>query len=155
MQSFNLTKIHSDNGPCFKNMQWIKLMASLNIQIVNASALNPSSRGKAERAVQQVKLLMKKFLSTASSDTLNWELLPFLVSKIMNHTRHTTDRLQACRDGVRPGQHVTKFPGPRQTTTCPSFCPGKQRTNQKIVHTAKTNVTQSKRRTDRTKTVGT
>ena len=29
---------------------------------------------------------MKKLLATASSDSLNWELLPFLVSKIMNHT---------------------------------------------------------------------
>jgi hypothetical protein len=86
MQPFNLSRIHSDNGPCFKNIMWLKLMASLNIQIVNASALNPSSRGKAERAVQQVKLLFKKFLSTASSDTLNWDLLPFLVSKVMNHT---------------------------------------------------------------------
>jgi hypothetical protein len=86
MQPFNLSRIHSDNGPCFKNTMWLKLMASLNIQIVNASALNPSSRGKAERAVQQVKLLFKKFLSTASSDTLNWDLLPFLVSKVMNHT---------------------------------------------------------------------
>ena len=57
MQPFNLSRVHSDNGPCFKNMQWIKLMASLNIQIVNASALNPSSRGKAERAIQQVNPL--------------------------------------------------------------------------------------------------
>ena len=86
LQSFNVSKIHQDNGPCFRNLQWLKLMATLNIQVVNASALNPSSQGKAERAVGQVKLLMKKLLATASSDSLNWELLPFLVSKIMNHT---------------------------------------------------------------------
>jgi Reverse transcriptase (RNA-dependent DNA polymerase)/RNase H-like domain found in reverse transcriptase/Integrase zinc binding domain len=86
LQSFNVLRIHQDNGPCFRNAQWLKLMAILNIQIVNASANNPSSRGKAERAVGQVKLLMKKFLSSASSDTLNWDLLPFLISKLMNHT---------------------------------------------------------------------
>ena len=86
LQSFNVSKIHQDNGPCFRNAQWLKLMAILNIQIVNASANNPSSRGKAERAVGQVKILLKKLLATASSNTLNWELLPFLVSKIMNHT---------------------------------------------------------------------
>ena len=86
LQSFNVSRIHQDNGPCFRNSQWLKLMAILNIQIVNASANNPSSRGKAERAVGQVKLLMKKFLTSASSESLNWDLLPFLVSKFMNHT---------------------------------------------------------------------
>jgi hypothetical protein len=29
---------------------------------------------------------MKKILATASSNTLNWEYLPFLVAKVMNHT---------------------------------------------------------------------
>ena len=86
LQSFNVSKVHQDNGPCFRNLQWLQLMATLNIQIVNASANNPSSRGKAERAVGQVKTLIKKLLATASSNTLNWELLPFLVSKLMNHT---------------------------------------------------------------------
>jgi len=83
---FNVTRIHQDNGPCFRNLQWLQLMATLNIQVINSSALNPSSRGKAERAVGQVKLLMKKFLATSSSESLNWDLLPFLVAKIMNHT---------------------------------------------------------------------
>jgi len=86
LQHFNISKIHSDNGPCFRNINWIKLMAALNIQIINASANNPSSRGKAERAVGQVKLLLKKLLSTASSNSLNWDLLPFLCSKLMNST---------------------------------------------------------------------
>jgi hypothetical protein len=86
LQSFNVTKVHQDNGPCFRNTQWLKLMATLNIQVINSSANNPSSRGKAEKAVGQVKILMKKLLTHASSDTLNWDMLPFLVSKLMNHT---------------------------------------------------------------------
>jgi hypothetical protein len=99
LQSFNVVKIHQDNGPCFRNIQWLKLMATLNIQIINSSANNPSSRGKAERAVQQVKLLLKKLLATASSHSLNWELLPFLVSKLMNHTK-------VIRTGFTPAEMV-------------------------------------------------
>jgi hypothetical protein len=60
LQTFNVVKIHQDNGPCFRNIQWLRLMATLNIQIINSSAQNPSTRGKAERAVRQVKTLIKK-----------------------------------------------------------------------------------------------
>ena len=84
LQNFNIARVHTDNGPVFRNSQWLKLMSSLNIQIINSSARNPSSRGKAEKAVGMVKTLLKKLLAT--SDNLNWELLPFLVSKIMNYT---------------------------------------------------------------------
>ena len=79
LQNFNIARVHTDNGPVFRNSQWLKLMSSLNIQIINSSARNPSSRGKAEKAVGMVKTLLKKLLAT--SDNLNWELLPFLVSK--------------------------------------------------------------------------
>jgi hypothetical protein len=51
LQTFNVVRIHQDNGPCFRNSQWLKLMATLNIQVVNSSA---------ERAVGQVKILLKK-----------------------------------------------------------------------------------------------
>jgi hypothetical protein len=86
LQNFNIKRVHSDNGPVFRNKEWLKTLAALNIKMINSSANNPSSRGKAERAVQQVKLIMKKILATASSNTLNWEYLPFLVAKVMNHT---------------------------------------------------------------------
>jgi hypothetical protein len=59
-------------------------MYTLNITVINSSALNPASRGKAEKAVGQIKLILKKMLTT--SDTLNWDLLPFLITKIYNHT---------------------------------------------------------------------
>ena len=42
---------------------------------------NSAARGKAEKAVGTVKLMLKKILATASSESLNWEMLPFLVSK--------------------------------------------------------------------------
>ena len=59
-------------------------MSVLNIKVVDSSANNPSSRGKIERVVGQVKILLKKLLATHES--LNWELLPYLVSKLLNHT---------------------------------------------------------------------
>jgi hypothetical protein len=62
------------------------LLAALNIKVIDSSANNPSSRGKAERTVQQVKLIMKKILALASSKTLNWEYIPLFVSKAMNQT---------------------------------------------------------------------
>jgi hypothetical protein len=61
-------------------------MAAFKIKIIDSSSNNPSSRGKAERAVQQVKTIMRKMLVNAKSGTLNWENLPLLVSKVMNHS---------------------------------------------------------------------
>jgi hypothetical protein len=81
-----VTQRNSDNGPAFRNKEWLKLLAALNIKVIDSSANNPSSRGKAERTVQQVKLIMKKILALASSKTLNWEYIPLFVSKAMNQT---------------------------------------------------------------------
>jgi transposase InsO family protein len=71
IQNFNVKRVHSDNGPAFRNKEWLKLMAALNVKVINSSANNPQARGKAERAVQLVKTTMKKILATASSGSLN------------------------------------------------------------------------------------
>lgn len=84
LQHFNVQRIHTDNGPLFRHNIWLKLMATLNIKIIDSSSLNPQARGKAERAVGIVKTLLKKILATSTSKTLNWENLPYLVSKIIN-----------------------------------------------------------------------
>jgi hypothetical protein len=86
LQNFNVKRIHTDNGPVFRNSSWLSLMASLKITVINSSSQNPSARGKAEKAVHIVKTMLKKMTSTASSGTLNWECLPYLVTKIFNHT---------------------------------------------------------------------
>ena len=78
----------------------------MGVQVINSSAQNPSSRGKAERAVGIVKTLLKKVLAT--SENLNWELLPYLVSKIMNHTIVT-------RTGFKPVQMIV---GTGQMSEC-------------------------------------
>ena len=62
LRNFNIARVHTDNGPVFRNSQWLKLMSSLNIQIINSSAQNLSSRGKAEKAVGMVKTLLKKII---------------------------------------------------------------------------------------------
>ena len=85
-QVFNIKRVHSDNAACFRNRDWLQLMAAFKIKIIDSSAHNPSSRGKAERAVQQVKTIMRKLLVNASSGSLNWEYLPLIVSKVMNQS---------------------------------------------------------------------
>jgi transposase InsO family protein len=86
LQNFNIKRIHTDNGPVFRHSSWLNLMASLNITIINSSSQNPAARGKAEKAVHIVKTMLKKITAVSSSGTLNWECLPFIVTKIFNHT---------------------------------------------------------------------
>jgi hypothetical protein len=61
-------------------------MACLNITVINSSSQNPSARGKAEKAIHIVKTMLKKMAAVSSSKTLNWECLPYLVTKIYNST---------------------------------------------------------------------
>jgi hypothetical protein len=61
-------------------------LAALNISVINSSAQHPAARGKAEKAVGTVKLILKKMLTVSNFNSFNWEMLPFMVSKIMNHT---------------------------------------------------------------------
>jgi hypothetical protein len=60
-QNFNVKWVYSDNGPAFRNKEWLILMAALNVKVVNSSANNTQARGKAERTVQLVKTTMKRF----------------------------------------------------------------------------------------------
>jgi transposase InsO family protein len=67
LQIFNVKRIHSDNGPCFRSHEWLMTMASLNIQIIGSAALHPEGRGQIERLVGTVKTLLKKMLSVKTS----------------------------------------------------------------------------------------
>ena len=84
IQPFNVQRIHSDNGPCFRSHQWLRAMAAFNVQIIASAALHPQGRGQIERLVGTIKLMLKKMLAVKSS--LNWEFLPFLCAKIINNT---------------------------------------------------------------------
>ena len=83
-QQFNVRRLHSDNGPCFRSIPWLQTMAAFNIQVIASAALHPSGRGQIERLVGTVKLMLKRMLAVRSS--LNWEYLQFLCAKIMNTT---------------------------------------------------------------------
>jgi len=84
LQNFNVEKIHSDNGPGFRSTHWCETMAAFGIKIIGSSALHPQGRGQIERLVRTVKTLLQKYL--ASRPTLNWEYLPYIISKVINNT---------------------------------------------------------------------
>ena len=94
---FNVRRIHSDNGPCFRSTHWLEIMASLNIQIIASAALHPQGRGSIERQIGLIKQMLKKMLATRP--TLNWEYLPFLIAKIMNNSVST-------KTGFKPQEFV-------------------------------------------------
>ena len=83
-QQFNVRRIHSDNGPAFRSTSVLQILAALNIEVINSSALHPAGRGQVERLVSTVKLMLKRMLAIKSD--LNWEYLPYIISKILNTT---------------------------------------------------------------------
>ncbi|MBG0744848.1 MAG: DDE-type integrase/transposase/recombinase [Cylindrospermopsis raciborskii KL1] len=97
LMPFNVRRIHSDNGPCFRSTHWLEIMASLNIQIIASAALHPQGRGSIERQIGLIKQMLKKMLATRP--TLNWEYLPFLIAKIMNNSVST-------KTGFKPQEFV-------------------------------------------------
>ena len=82
LQTFNIKRVRSDNGPGFRRIEWLEQMTILGIEIINSSSLNPSSNGGIERAVQTVKILYKKLL--AIKPNYNWDYLNVIVAKIYN-----------------------------------------------------------------------
>ena len=84
LQNFNIEKIHTDNGPGFRSTNWLESMSAFGIKVISSSALHPEGRGQLERLVHTVKLLLRKFL--ANRPNLNWEYLPYLISKVLNNT---------------------------------------------------------------------
>jgi hypothetical protein len=85
-QQFNVEKLHSDNGPGFRHLPMLATMSALGVKIIASLSLHPAGRGKVERLVGIIKLLLKKFLATRQN--LNWEYLPYLISKIL-HVNNT------------------------------------------------------------------
>ena len=84
LQTFNIQRIHSDNGPVFRSLVWLEIMAVLNIQVIASAALHPQGRGSIEKQIGLIKQMLKKMLAT--QPTLNWEYLPYLVAKIINNS---------------------------------------------------------------------
>jgi len=83
---FDVKRIHQDNAGCFRAQDWLELMSLFDVTVINTSAINPEARGFIERTVGLVKLMMKKYLATASSGTLYWDLITYAVNKVINYT---------------------------------------------------------------------
>ena len=83
---FDVKKVHQDNGKAFRAHDWLELMSLFDVTIINTSAINPEARGFVERTVGLVKLMMKKYLATASSGTLYWDMINYAVNKVMNYS---------------------------------------------------------------------
>jgi hypothetical protein len=96
---FDIKRVHQDNGRCFRAHDWLELMALFDVKIINTSAINPEARGFVERTVGLVKLMMKKYLATASSGTLYWDMITYAVNKVMNYTIDPTH-------GLKPAEMV-------------------------------------------------
>ncbi len=78
--------VPSDNARCFKALEWLKLLSAWGVTVINTSSINPSARGMAECEVNLVKLMMKKYLSTASDETYNWDMLTYICTKVVNYS---------------------------------------------------------------------
>ena len=84
LQTFNVERLHTDNGPGFRSNSVLQTLSAFGIKVIASSSLHPEGRGQLERLVQTVKLLLRKFLATRPN--LNWEFLPYLISKVINNT---------------------------------------------------------------------
>ena len=61
-------------------------MSLFDVTVINTSAINPEARSFVERTVVLVKLMIKKFLATANSGTLYWDMINYAVNKVMNYS---------------------------------------------------------------------
>ncbi len=84
---FNIQRVHQDNAKAFRAHDWMELMSLFGVTIINTSAINPEARGFVERTVGLVKLMIKKYLATASSGTLYWDMITYAVNKVMNYSK--------------------------------------------------------------------
>ena len=76
-------------------------MALFDVKIVNTSAIIPKARGFVERTVGLVKLMIKKYLATASSGKLYWDIIAYAVNKVINYTVDPTHGLKPAEIGFR------------------------------------------------------
>jgi hypothetical protein len=80
-------------------MDWLKLLSAWGVTVINTSSINPSARGMAECEVNLVKLMMKKYLSTATHETYNWDMLTYICTKVINYSINPIS-------GIMPAQMI-------------------------------------------------
>jgi hypothetical protein len=96
---YSVQRVHSDTSRCFRALGWLKLLSAWGVTVINTSSINPSARGMAECEVNLVKLMMKKYLSTASHETYNWDMLTYICTKVINYSINPIS-------GIMPAQMI-------------------------------------------------
>ena len=91
-QIWNVQYIHSDNATGFNEKNFLSLLATLGIQKLQTSSLHPMGKGKIEAYVKIVKTCLKKYL--VNHKDLNYEGLPYIISKVLNSTRNHLTNVQ-------------------------------------------------------------
>jgi len=84
LQQRNVEKIISDNGPGFRSLPHLSILAALHIKVVATASLSPIGRGKIERLVGIVKIMIKRILAT--KPTYNWAYIPMICAIALNTT---------------------------------------------------------------------
>jgi predicted transcriptional regulator len=84
LQQRNVKRIISDNGPGFRSLPHLSILAALHIQVVATASLSPIGRGKIERLVGITKIMMRRILATRPS--YNWAYIPMIVAIAINTT---------------------------------------------------------------------
>ena len=81
-QIFNIKKVLTDNGPCFREKSMLETLSALSVEMIPTSALNPKSKGLIEHKVKTIKNALKKAL--VSSENNQWLGLPLIIAKQLN-----------------------------------------------------------------------
>jgi len=84
LQQRAVETIVSDNGPGYRSIPHLSVLAALHIKVVNTASLSPIGRGKIERLVGIVKIMMKRILAT--KPTYNWQYIPLICAVALNTT---------------------------------------------------------------------
>ena len=83
-QQHNVERVLSDNGKGFRSLPHLAILSALHIQVVASASLSPIGRGKIERLVGIVKLMIKRILAT--KPTYNWSYIPLVCAIALNTT---------------------------------------------------------------------
>jgi hypothetical protein len=117
------SQIVSDNGPPFNSKYFVDFCSSRGIEVLKSPAYHPQSNGMAERAVQTIKRLLAKELTTnpsALSDknirtVLNKILLPYRTTPLATGEVSPSEKLfkykpRTLLSLIKPPSNSSSFP---------------------------------------------
>jgi hypothetical protein len=90
----------SDNGPPFSSYDFNSKLEKLGIKVTKSPPYHPQSNGLAERAVQSVKTVLRKFVNEFQQ---NFQINKALKVFLMNY------RNLPCTEGFTPAERIFKF----------------------------------------------